>query len=85
MQDLNLPKAASTTRASPPASNVLEAVNDHFAQAEKGDGLAAMDTFYQRAYSLISSPARPAKRSTSAPSPPPSATSTGATPPASAC
>jgi uncharacterized protein (DUF1501 family) len=34
---------------------MLEAVNDHFASKEKADGLEAMDTFYQRAYSLISS------------------------------
>jgi uncharacterized protein (DUF1501 family) len=35
---------------------MLEAVNAHFAQAEKSDALSAMDTFYQRAYSLISAP-----------------------------
>ena len=34
---------------------MLEAVNEHFARKEKSDGLAAMDTFYDRAYSLISS------------------------------
>jgi Protein of unknown function (DUF1501) len=34
----------------------LEAVNDYFKQTEKSDKLAAMDTFYERAYSLISSP-----------------------------
>src|SRR3989440_2896430 len=34
---------------------MLEAVNDHFAKKEKADNLEAMDTFYQRAYSLISS------------------------------
>jgi uncharacterized protein (DUF1501 family) len=33
----------------------LEAVNDHFAAKEKSNTTAAMDTFYQRAYSLISS------------------------------
>jgi uncharacterized protein (DUF1501 family) len=33
----------------------LEAVNDYFKQKEKSDKLAAMDTFYDRAYSLISS------------------------------
>jgi len=36
---------------------MLEAVNDHFAAKEKSDNIAAMDTFYQRAYSMISSPA----------------------------
>ena len=30
-------------------------MNDHFAKREKSDNIAAMDTFYQRAYSLISS------------------------------
>lgn len=36
--------------------NALEAVNDHFKKIEKSDKLSAMDTFYDRAYSLISSP-----------------------------
>jgi uncharacterized protein (DUF1501 family) len=35
--------------------SALEAVNDYFAKKEKSDNLAAMDTFYDRAYSLISS------------------------------
>jgi len=34
---------------------MLAAVNDHFASKEKDDSLKAMDTFYERAYSLISS------------------------------
>src|SRR5690606_1575149 len=34
----------------------LEAVNEHFRALEKSDKLAAMDSFYDRAYSLISSP-----------------------------
>jgi hypothetical protein len=34
---------------------LLAAVDDHFRKLEKTDALAAMDTFYQRAYSLISS------------------------------
>ena len=55
VQDLNLPGGIDDSRFAT-RRNVLEAVNDHFAKAEKGDGLAAMDTFYQRAYSLISSP-----------------------------
>src|SRR5262249_32254196 len=38
-----------------PRRNMLEAVNDHFASKEKADGLEAMDTFYQRAFNLISS------------------------------
>jgi len=35
--------------------SALEAVNSYFAAKEKSDGLKAMDTFYDRAYSLISS------------------------------
>ena len=34
---------------------MLDVVNDHFRQKEKSDSLDALDTFYQRAYSLISS------------------------------
>jgi uncharacterized protein (DUF1501 family) len=34
---------------------MLDAVNEHFAKKEKADGLEAMDTFYRRAYGLISS------------------------------
>ncbi|HEV3345212.1 MAG TPA: DUF1501 domain-containing protein [Pirellulales bacterium] len=36
--------------------SALEAVNDYFAKKEKSDALKAMDTFYDRAYSLVSSP-----------------------------
>ena len=36
--------------------SALEAVNDYFQKKEKSDALSAMDTFYDRAYSLISSP-----------------------------
>ena len=35
--------------------SALEAVNAYFADKQKSDNIAAMDTFYQRAYSLISS------------------------------
>jgi hypothetical protein len=55
VQDLNLPNGINDSRFAT-RRNVLEAVNDHFAKKEKSDGLAAMDTFYDRAYSLISSP-----------------------------
>lgn len=54
VQDLNLPDGVDEKRFST-RRNVLEAVNDYFAKKEKGDGLAAMDTFYDRAYSLIGS------------------------------
>jgi hypothetical protein len=54
VQDLNLPGGVDDKRFSSRRS-MLEAVNEHFASKEKADGLTAMDTFYQRAYSLISS------------------------------
>jgi len=54
VQDLNLPGGIDDSRFAT-RRNVLDAVNEHFARKEKSDGLAAMDTFYQRAYSLISS------------------------------
>jgi hypothetical protein len=54
VQDLNLPGGVDERRFTS-RKNILAAVNDHFATKEKSDNLAAMDTFYQRAYSLISS------------------------------
>jgi uncharacterized protein (DUF1501 family) len=54
VQDLNLPGGVDGKRFDT-RKNMLEAVNDHFAKKEKADNLQAMDTFYQRAYSLISS------------------------------
>ena len=47
--------------------SALEAVNEYFHAKEKSDSITAMDTFYERAYSLISSQA-PARPSTSRPS-----------------
>jgi hypothetical protein len=55
VQDLNLPGGIDDSRFAT-RRHVLDAVNDHFAKKEKADGLSAMDTFYERAYSLISSP-----------------------------
>src|SRR3954468_21526694 len=55
VQDLNLPTGIDDSRFAT-RRHVLDAVNDHFARAEKSDNIAAMDTFYQRAYSLIGSP-----------------------------
>lgn len=55
VQDLDLPSGVDVDRFASRKS-MLEAVNDHFASKEKSDNIAAMDTFYQRAYSLISSP-----------------------------
>ncbi|MDE2508540.1 MAG: DUF1501 domain-containing protein [Planctomycetota bacterium] len=54
VQDLNLPQGIDDKRFNG-RRRVLDAVNDHFARQEKSDGLSAMDTFYQRAYGLISS------------------------------
>jgi len=54
VQDLNLPGGIDEKRFTM-RRGMLAAVNDHFAAKEKADGLEAMDTFYQRAYSLISS------------------------------
>jgi hypothetical protein len=54
VRDLTLPGGISAERFAQRRS-VLDAVNDHFARAEKSDNLDAMDTFYQRAYALISS------------------------------
>jgi uncharacterized protein (DUF1501 family) len=54
VQDLALPGGVDDKRFTT-RKNMLEAVNDHFAAKEKSDNIAAMDTFYQQAYSLISS------------------------------
>jgi hypothetical protein len=54
VQDLTLPGGVDDKRFTSRRS-ILQAVNDHFDKREKDDGLQAMDTFYQRAYSLISS------------------------------
>ena len=35
--------------------NILSAVDEHFSTLEKSDALSAMDSFYQAAYSLVSS------------------------------
>lgn len=55
VQDLALPGGVDDKRFTT-RKNILSAVNDHFATREKSDNIAAMDTFYQQAYSLISSP-----------------------------
>ncbi|MFO0878088.1 MAG: DUF1501 domain-containing protein [Gemmataceae bacterium] len=56
VQDLKLPGGVDDKRFET-RKNMLAAVNDHFARKEKDDSLKAMDTFYERAYSLISSEA----------------------------
>jgi hypothetical protein len=54
VQDLSLPGGVDDKRFTT-RRTMLDAVNDHFSKKEKADGLVAMDTFYQRAYNLISS------------------------------
>ncbi|HEV3007176.1 MAG TPA: DUF1501 domain-containing protein [Pirellulales bacterium] len=54
--DLNMAGGVDDARFTRRRS-ALEAVNDYFAKKEKSDALAAMDTFYDRAYNLISSQA----------------------------
>jgi hypothetical protein len=54
VQDLALPGGVDDKRFTT-RRTMLDAVNEHFSKKEKADGLVAMDTFYQRAYSLISS------------------------------
>jgi Protein of unknown function (DUF1501) len=55
VQDLNLPGGINESRFAT-RRTVLDAVNAYFQKKEKSDNIAAMDTFYQGAYSLISSP-----------------------------
>ena len=55
VQDLRLPGGIDDKRFTL-RRTMLEAVNEHFAGKEKADNLVATDTFYQRAYNLISSP-----------------------------
>ena len=54
VRDLNLGDGIDDARFTRRRS-ALEAVNDYFAKKEKSDAVAAMDTFYDRAYSLVSS------------------------------
>lgn len=54
VQDLALPGGIDEERFNKRRS-LLQSVDAHFAKLEKSDRLEAMDTFYQRAYSLISS------------------------------
>ncbi|MEN6498063.1 MAG: DUF1501 domain-containing protein [Thermoguttaceae bacterium] len=55
VRDLTLPPGVDEDRFAR-RRTALEAVNEHFAKTEKSDAMKAMDTFYDRAYSLISSP-----------------------------
>lgn len=55
VRDLTLPGGVDDTRFAR-RRKALDAVNAHFAQSENADTLDAMDSFYQRAYQMISSP-----------------------------
>lgn len=54
VRDLQLPNGVSDQRFTR-RRDILSAVNDHFVAKEKADSLQAVDTFYDRAYSMISS------------------------------
>src|SRR3954451_11556316 len=54
VRDLNLAKGIDDARFTKRRS-MLATVDDHFRKLEKSDALDAMDSFYQRAYGLISS------------------------------
>jgi len=54
VRDLSLPSGIDAPRFEK-RRRMLDVVNDHFRVNEKSDSLDALDTFYQRAYSLISS------------------------------
>jgi hypothetical protein len=56
VRDLNLPNGVSDARFARRQS-ALEAVNDYFVQKDNSDSVGAMNTFYERAYSLVSSQA----------------------------
>lgn len=55
VRDLSLPGGVTEERFSRRQS-ALEAVNEYFAERDRSDKVTAMDTFYERAYSLIGSP-----------------------------
>lgn len=60
VQDLALPAGIDEPRFAR-RKQMLAAVDEHFKEKEKADALDAMDSFYQRAYGLLSSqPAREA-------------------------
>ena len=56
VRDLSLPKGVDDARFAD-RKEWKELVDDHFAKQEKDDGLATMDTFYQRAYGMLGSAA----------------------------
>ena len=56
VRDLSLPQGITDDRFTRRRS-ILSTVDSHFKQLEKSDALDAMDSFYQRAYGMISSKA----------------------------
>ena len=54
VRDLSLPDGIEEDQFNR-RKRLLDIVDDHFREQEKSDGLDSMDTFYQNAYSLISS------------------------------
>ncbi|MDB4680236.1 MAG: DUF1501 domain-containing protein [Planctomycetaceae bacterium] len=54
VRDLTLPGGVDDNRFTRRRS-ILDAVNDHFVSKEKADSLNAVDTFYKRAYGMVSS------------------------------
>jgi len=55
VRDLELPNGVDDSRFANRRS-ALEAINDYFRKRESSDQIAAMDSFYDSAYSLISAP-----------------------------
>ena len=55
VQDLNLPSGVDEARFARRRA-ALSTVNDYFAARHNADTVSAMDSFYERAYGLISSP-----------------------------
>jgi hypothetical protein len=55
VRDLSLPRGVDNARFAA-RKEWKELVDDHFAGLEKDDALDTMDTFYRRAYGLLSSP-----------------------------
>lgn len=55
VRDLDLPKGVDDARFQR-RRKMLERVNERFDAEQEADALAAMDTFYERAYELLSSP-----------------------------
>ncbi len=54
VRDLKLPGGVDDNRFAR-RRNMLDTVNEHFRLKEKSDSLDAVDTFYQRAYAMVSS------------------------------